>query len=246
MDNKSICKNCNSEISDRYCSNCGQRTSIHKVTFKETFQDFIDVVFSINSPLFLTIKLLIINPGKLFNEYLNGKRKTYYKPVPFFILTTIVFVLIKALLNYDPMENMAVVGSEAVDQSLINNAGIFMAKNINNIIFTFVFSFAIFVKLFFYKKYTFAEYLAVSFYVIGFYIVITTVLMFGLQYAGPKYKMVPFIFLFFYMIYVLTSLFKKISVLTILKIVFVFLFSIFFYMIFGYGISFLIVWLKTL
>ncbi|PWK19011.1 DUF3667 domain-containing protein [Xanthomarina spongicola] len=246
MENKSICKNCNSEISGSYCSSCGQRTTIHKVTFKETFQDFMDVVFSINSPLFLTLKLLVINPGKLFNEYLNGKRKTYYRPVPFFILTTIVFVLIRVLLDYDPMENMVVVGNESMDQSLINNAGIFMAKNINNIIFTFVFSFAIFVKLFFYKKYTFAEYLAVSFYVIGFYIIITTILMFGLQYAGAQYRMVPFIILFFYMIYVLTSLFKKNKVLTILKTVFVFLFSIFFYMIFGYGISFLIVWLKTL
>jgi hypothetical protein len=246
MADKTICKNCNSKISDRYCSSCGQRTTIDKVTFKETFQDLIDVVFSINSPLFLTIKLLLINPGKLFREYLSGKRKTYYKPVSFFILTTIVFVLLRAFLNYDPMKDIAVVGSHKLNQSLINSAGIFMAKNINNVIFTFVFSLAIFLKLFFYKKYSFVEYLAISFYVIGFYVILTSVLMFGLQYAGRQYKILPFILLFFYIIYVLISLFQRKNLLLILKIIFIYVLSVIFYMIFGYGISFLIVWIKTL
>ncbi len=246
MDNKARCKNCNSEISESYCNYCGQRTAIHKVTFSETFQDFIDTIFSVNAPLWLTIKLLVLNPGKLFRDYLSGKRKTYYKPVPFFILTTIVFVLIKALLNYDPMENMAVVDGTKLDESLINNAGIFMAKNMNNIIFTYVFSFAVIVKLFFYKKYTFAEYLAIAFYVIGFYLVITTVLMFGLQYADAQYKMVPFIVMFIYVIYAFISLFQKKNLSTFVKIALVYFISIFFYMILGLGISFLIVWIKSL
>ncbi len=240
-----ICKNCEIVTNGKHCSNCGQRTSINKVTFKETFQDFIDAVFSVNSPLFLTLKLLIINPGKLFRAYLSGKRKMYYKPVPFFILIALIFVIVKALLNYDPMENMATAGGAEINQSLINNAGVFMSKNINNIIFTFVFSFALAVKLFFFKKYTFAEYIAVSFYVIGFYMFATVVLMFGLQYANPQYRMLPFIFMFFYMIYALISFFQKISILNIIKGVFIYFISVILYIIIGYGISLTIVWLKT-
>lgn len=238
------CRNCESVTQGSYCNNCGQRATIHKVTFKETFKDFIDAVFSVNSPLMLTLKLLIINPGKLFREYLEGKRKTYYKPVPFFILITLVFVLVKALLNYDPMGNIAVVESQNFKESLIRNAGIFMAKNINNIIFTFVFTFALVVKLFFFKKHTFAEYLSISFYVIGIYMLVTIILMFGLQHANPQYKMTPFILMFFYVIYALLSFFQKKSIITIIKIVFIYFISILLYMIIGYGISFLIVWLK--
>ena len=37
--------------------------------------------FSVNAPLLVTLKYLCIHPGKLFREFIAGKRKTYYKPV---------------------------------------------------------------------------------------------------------------------------------------------------------------------
>lgn len=246
MANQFICKNCESETSGSYCNNCGQRASVNMVTFSETFQDVINAMFSIDAPLWVTIKTLVLNPGNLFRDFLSGKRKTYYKPVPFFILTTIVFVLVRAVLNYDPMQNIAQAQHESVDMSLLNSAGVFMAKNINNIIFSFVFSFAVGVKLFFHKKYSLSEYLAVSFYIVGFYILITIVAMFGLKFGNPQYKILPFILMFFYVVYALISFFQKRTLLTIFKIILVYFFALIFYMIIGYGISFLIVWLKSL
>lgn len=246
MANIFICKNCESETSGSYCNNCGQRTSIKKVTFSETFQDIINGMFSLDAPLWMTVKMLIVNPGKLFRDFLSGKRKTYYKPVSFFILTTIIFVLTKALLNYDPMENMVQAQHDSFDISLFNKAGIFMAKNINNIIFTFVFSLAIMIKVFFYKKFSLAEYLAVSFYMVGFYIIITTLMMFGLKFGNPQFKMLPFILMFIYVQYALLSFFQKQNLLTIFKIFLVYFFATILYMFLGYGISFLIVWLKSL
>lgn len=240
------CKNCDFAISGKFCSNCGQKSSVGKITAKETAQDFIDMVFSVNAPLALTLKLLIVNPGKLFSGFLHGQRKKFYKPVPFFILTTVVFMLLKSLLNYDPMANMAAVGNENMDLTLINRAGVYMAKNVNNIVFIFVFSFAFMMKLFFYRKYSFIEYLAISFYIIGFYMFATTVFMFGLKYLDPQYKMVPFIFMFFYVVYALLSFFKKISIGMVLKIFFAFFIALNLYIIFGYGFSFLIVWLKSM
>ena len=245
MDTPKICKNCNSEINSNYCQNCGQRTAIHKVTFSETFEDVINSMFSIDAPLWVTVKTLVLNPGKLFRDYLSGKRKTYYKPVTFFILTTIVFVLIKALLNYDPMQNMVRVQQEAVDMSLFYDAGIYMAKNINNILFTFVFTFGIMIKLFFYSKYSLAEYLAVSFYAVGFYMIITTINMFVLQFGGEQLRMIPFILMFFYVIYALTSFFQTKDWLTIIKLCFVYFFALLFYLVLGYGISLLMVWIKS-
>ena len=246
MANQFICKNCKFVTSGSYCNNCGQRTSVKKVTFSETFQDVINAMFSIDAPLWVTIKALVLNPGKLFRDFLSGKRKTYYRPVPFFILTTIVFVLVRTFLNYNPMQNIAQAQHESVDMSLLNSAGVFMAKNINNIIFSFVFSFAVGIKLFFYKKYSLAEYLAVSFYMVGFYIIITTLIMFGLKFGNPQYKILPFILMFFYVLYALVSFFQRRTLPTIFKIILVYFFALIFYMIIGYGISYLIVWLKSL
>ncbi len=245
MDNLKNCKNCNSEINGNYCQNCGQRASIDKVTFSETFQDAISAMFSIDSPFWVTIKTLVLKPERLFLDYLSGKRKTYYKPVPFFILTTIVFVLVRALLDYDPMQNIVQAENQSVDMGLVHDAGIYMAKNINNIIFTFVFSFAIVIKLFFYRNFSLAEYLAISFYAIGFYIIITTINMFLLQFVSNQFKMLPFILFFFYVIYALASLFQNKNVITYIKVVLFYFFAVFFYMVLGYGISFLIVWIKS-
>jgi hypothetical protein len=76
--------------------------------------------------------------------------------------------------------------------------------------------------------------------------IITTVSMFLLQFGDTQLRMVPIILMFFYVIYALMSLFQTKNLLSIIKIVFVYLFAIISYMVLGYDISFLIVWIKSL
>lgn len=245
--NQNVCKNCDYPIHRMYCENCGQRTSIDKVTFKETFQDFVDMVFSVNAPLFLTLKMLVVNPGKLFREYLSGKRKKYYKPVAFLILSTIILVIIKSLINFNPLDGMATSeGLNEATMSLISEASLFFSKNGNNIVFIFVFTLALCLKVFFFKRYLFAEYVAVSFYIIGFYTLITSVLFFYLKYASHQYRYLPFLFLFIYIIYSLTSFFQSRSFVILSKIFFIYFISLTLYIILGFGLSFSIVWLRSL
>ena len=101
------CKNCGHLTQINYCSFCGQRTSVNKVTLSETFHDFVNAIFSVNAPFFITTKLLFVNPGKLFREYLAGKRKAYYKPVAFFILITIIYVVILQILDFNAMDKVS-------------------------------------------------------------------------------------------------------------------------------------------
>ena len=78
---------------------------MHKVTFKETFQDLADQLFSLSSPLPQTLKMLVINPGALLRDYLYGKRRRYYRPISFFLLTTLFYIIIRWM-----------VGSEGLGQ----------------------------------------------------------------------------------------------------------------------------------
>ncbi len=246
-DSLNICKNCEQPVNVNYCENCGQRTSIHKVTFKETFQDFVDTVFSVNAPLFLTLKMLVVNPGKLFREYLSGKRKKYYKPVAFLILTTIVFVLLKTISNFDPMEGFVAAGGGSQEtMNLLVESGRYFSKNGNNIVFIFVFTLSIALKLFFSKRYFWSEYIAISFYIIGFYTIITSVLIFYLKFVNPELRMIPLAILLLYILYALTSLFKSRNIWLIIKLLFAYMTSVILYILLGFGLSFLIVWLKTL
>lgn len=235
------CKNCNSELANSFCQYCGQRASVDKVTFSETFQDFVDAVFSVNAPLIKTSKLLIVNPGKLFREYLRGRRKNYYKPVSFFIISTIIYILTRSLISYNPFTTAGV----EVDGKILAEAGQYMVKNINNVMFLFVFTLGLFCKIFFYKKYSLAEFVAISFYLVGFYALIGTVIMFYQKYFNG-HKMVPITIFFLYFIYAYSSFFQSKKILTILKIVLVYIFSFMFYTIFGFLISLLMVWLKNI
>ena len=240
------CKNCQNNLIDNYCGKCGQKSSVNKITFKETFHDFMDTVFSVNAPLWITLKLLILSPGRLFREYLNGRRKRYYKPVAFFILTTIVYLVLRSLINYDPMENEFIKQEGVINTTLFIKAGKFMVANINNIMFFLVFTLGFFFKLFFNKRNSLAEFIAISFYLVGVYTIIGTLVMFYLKYVNPQFKMLPILVFSIYVLYAFISFLKTKNIGAIIKIMIAFFLSFIFYTILGYALSLLIVWLKTI
>ena len=126
------CLNCGETFISNYCPNCGQPASTGRVTFKDTLSSFLSSAFSLEGPLMFTIKSLTLNPGRVFHEFLAGKRKTYYKPVPFFILMAAVYIIIRSLLNFNPLEgNMP----QAPEGNIFREASVFMVANINNLMF---------------------------------------------------------------------------------------------------------------
>ena len=239
------CKNCNSKTNGKYCNSCGQRTSINEVSFKETFNDILNAVFSIEAPLIITFKILFVNPGKLFKDFFNGKRKYYYKPVSFFIFTTILFVLLSDLLNYNPFH----IEPKEIDQDklalLINNATIFFAKNINNMLLVFVLTYGFILKLFFYDKYKLIETIIISFYTIGLYTFFTTLSMISLEYLSHNFQILSFILTGFYVIYSNISFLKKINFIIIFKLVVVYFLSFVSFSLLSIGLSALILWFKN-
>ena len=240
-----VCKNCNHNIEGDYCSNCGQRTSIDQVTFKETFQDLVDAIFSLNGPLLTTLKMLVVNPGRMFNEYLAGRRKKYYKPVTFFILMTAIYLLIRWIINYDPNISTLLKVEDPYDSQILTNARSFMLLNIDKLLFAFVFSLGLLMKLFFFKKNSLAEFLAISFYLIGVYTVLTILNMFYIQYIDMTFQGIHLIAMLLYFIYAMVSLFKKNKVIVIIKSIFVYVLGFYFYGILAFGLSFIIVWLNN-
>ena len=67
------CLNCGTVIHKNYCEHCGQPTNTGQITFKETINAFLSIAFAFEGKLWLTIRLLITNPGKLFREYISGR-----------------------------------------------------------------------------------------------------------------------------------------------------------------------------
>ena len=93
------CSNCGHhlDISDRYCPNCSQANSTKKLTLKDFFDEFFSSLISYDSKLTKTLASLLIRPGKITRDYINGKRVSYTNPFRFLLSLSIVYFL---MLNF--------------------------------------------------------------------------------------------------------------------------------------------------
>jgi hypothetical protein len=237
------CLNCGSEIKGRFCSNCGQSGKVDRISFRDTLSDFFSASFALEGPLMRTIQLMISNPGKLCREFLSGRRKSYYKPVAFFILLTAVYIILRSLLDYNPvdasMRNMD--NNEGIDVTLLWKAGSFMFRHINNFLFLLVVGIAFSFKLFFWKTYHLAEYFAIGFYIGGIYILFGTLSMLWNHFTGFSFQSLHLWFLIIYIALCSISLFNSRSLGVMLKSILVAVFSFILYMSLAFGVSLVIV-----
>jgi len=96
--NEIECKNCHMHFQGSYCSNCGQKVITERNTLKHFFNLFFDS-FDIHRGVLFTAKLLFLNPGKIINEYLNGKTKDYYNPLRYLLIVAGIYAIFMLSLN---------------------------------------------------------------------------------------------------------------------------------------------------
>ena len=241
-----ICKNCGQVTSKNYCAYCGQRSSVHKVTLRETIDDLVDNLFSLNAPLIRTVKNLFTNPGTLLREYLGGKRKKYYKPIPFFILTTAVYLFLRWSIGFEIQGefNLDKSTMNQIDPDTLTQARDFMFQNINNFAFFFVLTMSLALYMFFYKKYTFSEYVAVSFYLNGIYSLLATLNLLYIKFINPKVQYLAILVMLIYFIYAVIRFFQNKPWPVGMKSVMAFILAYIGYIFLAFNMSYLIVSLK--
>ena len=88
------CLNCGREVSDRYCSHCGQENLVPKDTVAHLVQHFFADITHYDSKLLTTVFDLLFRPGLLTREYLLGKRIRYLNPVRMYFFISFVFFFI--------------------------------------------------------------------------------------------------------------------------------------------------------
>ncbi len=89
------CKNCNTNLVKGYkfCPACGQEHKEKVVTFKQFILDFLGDYFTFDSLILRSVRPLLVRPGFLTNEYMEGRRVRYIPPLRMFIFISIVFFL---------------------------------------------------------------------------------------------------------------------------------------------------------
>jgi len=114
------CATCGTHYEGNYCPRCGQSAKIGRYSFKKAFLLFLDVWGLGNRGMFRTIRDLILRPGYMIRDYLQGMQMAYFPPFKMFFLLVALSLIVETGLNVK-MENRLVSTQEQFAQGL-NNA----------------------------------------------------------------------------------------------------------------------------
>jgi uncharacterized protein DUF3667 len=83
------CANCNAGLAtgQKFCGECGQRATPQRLTTGQMLHDFMHALTHVDRSIFALIKALAYRPGHVAREYVEGKRKKYFGPLAFLLIT---------------------------------------------------------------------------------------------------------------------------------------------------------------
>ncbi len=118
------CLNCGCPFTnnEKFCPECGQKNRGKKITLATFLRELFAGFFSLDTKFWRTLIPLLISPGKVSKDYIEGKRVRYTNPFRFYLATTIIFFLILGAINsYDHFERLRKGTLEKSSPISVNN-----------------------------------------------------------------------------------------------------------------------------
>ena len=101
-----FCPTCGTHYKGNYCPRCGQSAKIGRYSFKNAFLLFLDVWGLGNRGMFRTLRDLLLRPGYMIRDYLNGMQMAYFPPFKMFFLLVTFSLLVDSGLNIKGENNI--------------------------------------------------------------------------------------------------------------------------------------------
>ena len=99
------CLNCGAHLRGQYCGNCGQRARSRLISLWELIRDAFGDLFELDSRLWQTLVPLMIRPGQLTHDYLQGRRARYMPPFRMYLVLSLLFFRVAF---FDPRETSGI------------------------------------------------------------------------------------------------------------------------------------------
>ncbi|MGV3579689.1 DUF3667 domain-containing protein [Brevundimonas sp.] len=93
-DHVGTCSDCGEPTTGNFCANCGQPTHVHR-SLLHLGEEVLHGVMHFDARIWRTLPLLVLNPGRLTREWVEGKRTRYVSPLAIFLFT--IFLMFFAL-----------------------------------------------------------------------------------------------------------------------------------------------------
>ena len=88
-----LCMNCETELTGRFCHACGQEHADHHRSILHLVWESFEGMFHVDGRLWRTIPWLFVKPGELSKEYFQGKRARHVPPFRTFLVSLLIFIL---------------------------------------------------------------------------------------------------------------------------------------------------------
>ena len=161
------CISCDFEHNENFCPNCGEKSGTKKITFASIFEDAFSSITNMDRGFLFNLKSLILNPQKVVQEYVSGRRKGILNPISFLIISITIYLIVITVFKV-PKEvgevNGKVYNEEFKKAGL--EIGAFLRTNIKYFWILAIIPLGLSLKLIF-RKYNFFEHLAISSFIIG-------------------------------------------------------------------------------
>ncbi len=128
------CLNCGTHLRGQYCGNCGQRSRSRLIKLWELISEAFGDLFELDSRLWQTVVPLIIRPGQLTHDYLQGRRARFMPPFRMYLVLSLIFFVVAF---FNPREELGLLFEIPDEQEEIAAAqeevedGVFVVFNDN-------------------------------------------------------------------------------------------------------------------
>ena len=92
-----VCMNCGAPLAGEYCAVCGQRHEPHVHTLGHFLGEAFEGLTHADSRLWRTLGYLLVKPGRLTREFLDGRRARYLPPFRLYLVVSLLFFVIAGL-----------------------------------------------------------------------------------------------------------------------------------------------------
>ena len=100
------CLNCGARLRGQYCGTCGQRSRSRLISLWELISDAFGDLFELDSRLWQTLVPLLIRPGRLTHDYLQGRRARYMPPFRMYLVLSLLFFVVAF---FDPNKELGLL-----------------------------------------------------------------------------------------------------------------------------------------
>ncbi|MNH53389.1 hypothetical protein D3C73_50780 [compost metagenome] len=113
-DHHTTCADCGAEVTGKFCSNCGQPAHVHR-TLLHLGEELLHGVMHFDGRFWRTLPLLVINPGRLTREWVQGRRTRYVSPLAMFLFTLFVMFFALSFMPH-PESRSTPLGDQIIEQ----------------------------------------------------------------------------------------------------------------------------------